>query len=173
MRSPEDNSGATGAADVKADVKPEDNQVIAFPRFRPEDATLRLTDGREAAPASPAAPPKRKRDLRIDVFRGLALATIFIDHIPGNPYEHATLRNFGFSDAAEGFFLMSGIAAGIAYAGRFMPGPLAQNGAWAAIAPVSGSPSPVPWPSWPCASSRPSSPSGCCRWPCRCWPRPS
>ena len=64
-------------------------------------------------PTPPAA--KRERDPRIDVFRGLALVMILIDHMPQNPYEHITLRNFGFSDAAEAFFLMSGIAAGIAY----------------------------------------------------------
>lgn len=55
------------------------------------------------------------RDPRLDVFRGLALAMIFINHVPGTVYEHFTNRNFGFSDAAEGFVLMSGIAAALAY----------------------------------------------------------
>ena len=55
------------------------------------------------------------RDLRIDLFRGLALVMIFADHIPGNLYEHFTSRNLGFSDAAEGFVFMSGIAAALAY----------------------------------------------------------
>ena len=67
-----------------------------------------------ALPAGPAG-GKPARDARIDAFRGLALAMILIDHMPRNPYEHITMRNFGFSDAAEAFFLMSGIAAGIAY----------------------------------------------------------
>lgn len=44
---------------------------------------------------------------------------IFINHVPGNIYEGATSRNFGFSDAAEGFVLMSGIAAGLAYSADF------------------------------------------------------
>ena len=63
--------------------------------------------------------PKRERDPRIDAFRGLALAMIFVDHVPGNPYEYLTIRNLGFSDAAEAFFIMSGIAAGLAYSGGF------------------------------------------------------
>ncbi|MGC9418364.1 MAG: OpgC family protein [Rhodovulum sp.] len=86
----------------------------------------------------PTAPAKRPRDPRIDAFRGLALVMIFVDHVPGNPYEHFTLRNFGFSDAAESFFVMSGIAAGLAYSGRFLPGALARDGLWAAVRPVWG-----------------------------------
>ncbi|KEO54006.1 OpgC family protein [Thioclava pacifica] len=60
-------------------------------------------------------PMKTGRDLRIDLFRGLALIMIFIDHIPGNLYENFTSRNLGFSDAAEGFVFMSGLAAALAY----------------------------------------------------------
>ncbi|MBQ1202651.1 MAG: OpgC domain-containing protein, partial [Loktanella sp.] len=59
------------------------------------------------------------RDPRLDVFRGLALVMIFINHAPRNYLENFTNRNFGFSDAAEGFVFMSGIAAGIAYSGYF------------------------------------------------------
>ena len=55
--------------------------------------------------------PVRARDARIDAFRGLALIMILIDHMPGNPWEALTIRNIGFSDAAEAFFIMSGIAA--------------------------------------------------------------
>ena len=35
----------------------------------------------------------------IDFWRGFALITIFIDHIPGNLYERATYRNVSISDA--------------------------------------------------------------------------
>jgi len=63
-----------------------------------------------------------RRDTRIDVFRALALITIFINHIPGNVFEHLTHKNFGFSDAAEAFVLISGLAAGLAYGTRFVPG---------------------------------------------------
>ena len=60
-----------------------------------------------------------ERDTRIDVFRALALLTIFITHIPGNIFDRFTLKNFGFSDAAEVFVLISGVAVGLAYARRF------------------------------------------------------
>lgn len=81
-------------------------------------------------------PHKRPRDPRIDAFRGLALAMIFIDHVPGNPYEQFTLRNWGFSDAAEAFFVMSGIAAGLAYSGRFSREARQRQGLWAAVKPM-------------------------------------
>lgn len=87
-------------------------------------------------PKGTKQPVRRPRDPRIDAFRGLALLMIFIDHMPGNPYEHGTLRNWGFSDAAEGFFVMSGVAAGLAYSGRFLPEVRSANGFWPAVAPV-------------------------------------
>jgi hypothetical protein len=58
---------------------------------------------------------RRGRDPRLDVFRGLCLVMIYINHTPTTIYERFTSRNFGFSDAAEGFVLMSGMAAGLAY----------------------------------------------------------
>ena len=72
--------------------------------------------------APPVANVRTRRDHRLDVLRGLALITIFINHVPDSVYEDWTSRNFGFSDAAEGFVLMSGIATGLAYAGGFQPG---------------------------------------------------
>jgi len=70
-----------------------------------------------------ALPPKAPgRDHRIDAFRGIALLMIFINHVPGNAFENFTSRNFGFSDAAEAFVLMSGIAVGLAYARLFRAG---------------------------------------------------
>jgi hypothetical protein len=62
------------------------------------------------------------RDYRIDFFRGLALIVIFVDHIPFNIYSYLTPRNFGLSDAAETFVLVSGISAAYAYFGRFASG---------------------------------------------------
>lgn len=59
------------------------------------------------------------RDPRLDVFRGICLVMIFINHVPRNAFEPFTSRNFGFSDAAEGFVMMSGIAAGLAYSADF------------------------------------------------------
>ena len=55
------------------------------------------------------------RDHRIDFFRGLALIFIFWDHVPDNPFAQLTLRNFGFSDAAEVFVFLAGYAAVLAY----------------------------------------------------------
>ncbi|MDD2048577.1 OpgC family protein [Pseudomonas putida] len=55
------------------------------------------------------------RDPRIDFFRGLALIFIFWDHIPHNPLGQITLRNIGFSDAAEVFVFLAGYAAVLAY----------------------------------------------------------
>lgn len=71
------------------------------------------------------------RDPRLDMFRGLALLMIFINHVPGTAWENFTSRNFGFSDAAEAFVFMSGVAAGLAYSGRFVTGPV-----WPAITRV-------------------------------------
>jgi hypothetical protein len=62
------------------------------------------------------------RDYRIDFFRGLALVAIFIDHIPFNIFSYMTPRNYGLSDAAEVFVLVSGVSAAFAYFGRFAAG---------------------------------------------------
>jgi len=55
------------------------------------------------------------REHRVDFLRGIALATIFINHIPGNLLSHFTPVNFGFSDAAEIFVTLAGFAAAQAY----------------------------------------------------------
>jgi hypothetical protein len=55
------------------------------------------------------------RDIRLDLFRGLALWFIFIDHIPSNVVNWITVRNYGFSDATEIFVFISGYTAVIAY----------------------------------------------------------
>src|ERR1700675_1895943 len=56
------------------------------------------------------------RDLRIDLFRGIANWFIFLDHIPHNFVNWITLRNFGFSGAADLFIFIAGYAASIVYA---------------------------------------------------------
>lgn len=55
------------------------------------------------------------RDFRIDLFRGLALWWIFLDHIPETYLNHFTPKNFGFSDAAEILVFLSGLASGSVY----------------------------------------------------------
>src|SRR6185312_12982956 len=55
------------------------------------------------------------RDLRLDLFRGLALWFIYLDHVPDNIVSWFTVRNYGFSDATEIFVFISGYTAVIAY----------------------------------------------------------
>jgi hypothetical protein len=56
-----------------------------------------------------------ERDLRLDLFRGIGLWMIFLDHIPHDVVAWLTLRNYGFSDAAEFFVFISGYLAGFIY----------------------------------------------------------
>lgn len=65
------------------------------------------------------APPVGERELRLDLFRGLALWLIFIDHLPANVLTWLTVRNYGFSDATEIFIFISGYTAAFVY-GRAM-----------------------------------------------------
>lgn len=64
-------------------------------------------------------PKSSKRDPRIDVLRGFALLTIFVDHLTGNFLGTLTLRNFAFCDAAELFVLLAGLSSMMAYGGTF------------------------------------------------------
>lgn len=57
-----------------------------------------------------------ERDLRLDFFRGIALFSIFIDHVGwDSPLAQFTLRSVGFFDAADVFILISGYTAGMVY----------------------------------------------------------
>jgi hypothetical protein len=77
----------------------------------------------DAAPAAPAAtrapaialPVVGERELRLDLFRGLALWLIFIDHLPPSLLTWFTIRNYGFSDATEIFIFISGYTAAFVY----------------------------------------------------------
>jgi hypothetical protein len=60
--------------------------------------------------------PGKGRDLRLDLFRGLANWAIFLDHIPDNVVNWITTRNYGFSDAADLFVFISGYTASFVYA---------------------------------------------------------
>jgi hypothetical protein len=68
---------------------------------------------------SPVAGVPIERDLRLDLFRGVALWLIFLDHIPQNVANWFTIRNYGFSDATEIFIFISGYTAAFVY-GRAM-----------------------------------------------------
>ncbi len=59
------------------------------------------------------------RDHRVDALRGVALAMMFVDHIPDNLLNRLTLRNLGFCDAAEVFVLLAGFASMLAYGRSF------------------------------------------------------
>src|ERR1700721_911065 len=63
---------------------------------------------REALLAQPDAPAiarpvAAERELRLDLFRGLALWLIFIDHLPQNLLTWLTIPNYGFSNATKIF----------------------------------------------------------------------
>jgi hypothetical protein len=77
----------------------------------------------DPAPAAVLTPavsrPVTERELRIDLFRGLALWLIFIDHVSPDVLDRFTIRSYGFSDAAEIFIFISGYTAAFVY-GRAM-----------------------------------------------------
>src|SRR6202166_1402618 len=78
----------------------------------------------QGAPAASALTPavslsSNERELRLDLFRGLALWLIFIDHVSPDLLTWFTIRNYGFSDAAEIFIFISGYTAAFVY-GRAM-----------------------------------------------------
>src|SRR5438128_2132553 len=60
-----------------------------------------------------------ERELQLDLFRGLALWLIFIDHLSPDLLTWFTIRNYGFSDATEIFIFVSGYTAALVY-GRAM-----------------------------------------------------
>jgi hypothetical protein len=78
---------------------------------------------REAAKPAPtpaiSLPSVGERELRLDLFRGLALWLIYIDHLPPSLLTWFTIRNYGFSDATEIFIFISGYTAAFVY-GRAM-----------------------------------------------------
>src|SRR5260370_5998760 len=67
-----------------------------------------------------------RRDLRLDFFRGLSLWMIFLDHIPSHRVSDVaswiTIRNYGFSDAAEIFVFISGYTASLVYGRKMSEG---------------------------------------------------
>src|SRR6201747_1149106 len=93
---------------------------IAGPRLAGE-ANPPLREARAPAVSVPAIslPIGSERELRLDLFRGLALWLIFIDHLPPNLLTWFTIRNYGFSDATEIFIFISGYTAAFVY-GRAM-----------------------------------------------------
>jgi hypothetical protein len=81
-------------------------------------------DAVEVRPRDIGSPMTEKtvemRDLRLDLFRGIALFLIFVDHIPGNVLSNFTIQSIGFSDAAEIFIYISGFTAALVYGRRML-----------------------------------------------------
>jgi hypothetical protein len=75
-------------------------------------------DGAAAAAPAISLPAAGERELRLDLFRGIALWVIFIDHLSPKILTWVTLRNYGFSDATE-IFISSPATAAFVY-GRAM-----------------------------------------------------
>jgi hypothetical protein len=59
----------------------------------------------------------------VDFWRGFALVTIFINHVPGIYYERFTHRNFSISDSAELFVFLAGWSLGLLVGGKHAGGP--------------------------------------------------
>src|SRR3979411_1015986 len=97
------------------------DRVAGPPLAGPTDAIARDAAGAPAA-SLPAIsfPVGDERELRLDLFRGLALWLIFIDHLPPNLLTWFTIRNYGFSDATEIFIFISVYTRARAY-GRRVP----------------------------------------------------
>jgi hypothetical protein len=100
----------TSVADPIAGVSPVD-----APKDVARDASPPLAPSRVASLPVAAG----ERELRLDLFRGMALWLIFIDHLPPNILTWFTIRNYGFSDATEIFIFISGYTAAFVY-GRAM-----------------------------------------------------
>jgi hypothetical protein len=62
----------------------------------------------------------------IDFWRGVALAMIFINHVPGMDYSILTLRNYAISDAAELFVFLAGCSLALVANGKGDAKPVGQ-----------------------------------------------
>ena len=105
-----------------AQTVPDDVHCRSNCRNAPADTKGTFAKDDAAAVASAPAitlPVAGERELRLDLFRGLALWLIFVDHLPPNILTWFTIRNYGFSDATEIFIFISGYTAAFVY-GRAM-----------------------------------------------------
>lgn len=64
--------------------------------------------------------PISQRDLRLDLFRGLANWAIFLGHISNTVLAWFTTRNYGFSDGADLFVFISGYTATLVFARKML-----------------------------------------------------
>ena len=109
-------AGSVGTAAPEASMS---EASAAGPAAKPAGLSAALAPARPAAASSLVLPAIGERELRLDLFRGMALWLIFIDHLPPSLLTWFTLRNYGFSDATEIFIFISGYTAAFVY-GRAM-----------------------------------------------------
>jgi hypothetical protein len=96
--------------------------LLRWPAMAAKVASPKVASPVHASASAAASQPlavAAGRDLRLDLFRGIALWLIFLDHIPENIVNWVTIRNYGFSDATEIFIFISGYTAAFVY-GRAM-----------------------------------------------------
>ena len=92
--------------------------LLRWPAASANSDAVRIAGPTDAGASTTAAqrpPTAGERDLRLDLFRGIALWLIFLDHIPENVANWFTIRNYGFSDATEIFIFISGYTAAFVY----------------------------------------------------------
>lgn len=64
--------------------------------------------------------PPTQRDLRLDLFRGLANWAMFLGHVPSTVLVWCSFRNYGFSDGADLFVFISGYTSALVYTRRMV-----------------------------------------------------
>ena len=87
----------------------------AVPQIAGEPAAAETTAAPAARAPAISLPVVGERELRLDLFRGLSLWLIYIDHVSPDNLTWLTIRNYGFSDAAEIFIFISGFTAALVY----------------------------------------------------------
>ena len=68
--------------------------------------------------------PPSKRDLRLDLFRGLANWLMFLGHVSTSVLAWFSFRNYGFSDGADLFVFISGYTSALVFGRRMIEGGL-------------------------------------------------
>lgn len=66
--------------------------------------------------------PPSKRDLRLDLFRGLANWLMFLGHVSTSVLAWFSFRNYGFSDGADLFVFISGCTSALVFGRRMIEG---------------------------------------------------
>ena len=69
--------------------------------------------------------PPSKRDLRLDLFRGLANWAMFLGHVPSSLLVWFSFRNYGFSDGADLFVFISGYTSALVFGKKMIEGSFA------------------------------------------------